>query len=223
MPLTPEHRLVRRSRPLLWVYFSLLVMLCFVVARQFGWFPTGRAAPEPPQVATNEPRAVFGTPPPAKAPVNVPSPAPLPARAQPETSTRNRTLSSKEVPPGIHDLLRRWEDTVRSGDPEGQASLYGPTAEVYFTKRNVPHREIVSDKRHFLESYPKMNRYTVSNVKLESLNGDRAVISLIKDWDAEGAKRFAGSEKELLTLAWMNGAWKIVGEKELRVFWRKKD
>src|SRR5689334_12526157 len=93
MPLTPEHRPARRSRPQLWVYLFLLVILSLVVARQFGWLPGGKASQAAPEVASNEPRAVFGTPPPAKAPVNPPSPAPLPPRAQPETSTRNRTVS----------------------------------------------------------------------------------------------------------------------------------
>jgi hypothetical protein len=230
--------------PLTWVYVAFLLLLSFVVARQFGWLRRGSPHPDPIQAArvqeTPQPAqpAVFGerrtlpkelpgdhvpdVPPVTRAAAK-PKPAEVPARTEPEaTSTRNRT-STTPVPADIHNLLRRWTDTVIEGNADAQASLYGPKAEVYFTKRNVPHSEIAADKRRMLQLYPKVNRYAITNVNLDSLEGDRAVVSLVKDWDMAGDKRFAGSEKEQLTLARINGEWKIVGEKEHRVFWRKNE
>lgn len=219
---------ITRRSPLTWVYLASLLFLSFIVARQFGWLRRAPAHVDPIQVARNQetirPRqdspAVFGerhTGLPPAAPAQ-----PAPAQPVPDNSTRNRTASTS-VTSDIQDFLRRWTDTVIAGNAEAQASLYGPVAEVYFTQRNVPRGEIEADKRRMLQAYPNVKYYTVSDVHLDSVHGDRAQVSLTKRWDVAGQHRFAGAEREQLTLARFNGDWKIVGEKETRVFWRKRE
>lgn len=229
MPRIPG---ITTRSPLIWVYVASLLLLSFVVARQFGWLrraPAARA--DPIQVARNQETlpapqgapAVFGerhTQPEPRATVTM-TPAPAPVSV-PDNATRNRAASTS-VPSDIQDFLRRWTDTVIAGNPEAQANLYGPTAEVYFTQHNVPHAQIEADKRRMLQLYPNVKYYTFSDVHLDSVHGDRAQISLTKRWDMSGAHRFAGAEREILTLARTNSDWKIVGEKETQVFWRKKD
>jgi hypothetical protein len=230
MPRVPG---ITTRSPLTWVYIASMVLLAFVVARQFGWLRRAPAHADPIQVARNqealpapqEAPAVFGER--HNEPTATVTMTPAPALAPPpvairDTSTRNRTTSTS-VPSDINDFLRRWTDSVIAGNAEGQAKLYGPTAEVYFTKHNVPHAQIEADKRRMLQLYPNVKYYTVSDVHLDSVHGDRAQISLTKRWDMAGAHRFAGAEREILTLARTDGDWKIVGEKETQVFWRKRD
>ena len=40
-----------------------------------------------------------------------------------------------------------------------------------------------------------------------------------KDWDTSGQGRFAGSERQRLSLRRAGGTWLITGEEELKVYW----
>lgn len=71
--------------------------------------------------------------------------------------------------------------------------------------------------------YPDIRLYTISDPAVESLGADRATVTFRKEWDARGARQFAGAERQRLTLRRLDGAWKIVGEEELQLFWVRKN
>jgi tetratricopeptide (TPR) repeat protein len=134
------------------------------------------------------------------------------------TSSAERSTATA-VPPDIEMLLSRWQSSTLSGDLESQVDCYAPLVEVFFRKVNVPREAVRLEKKKVLEQYPRTLTYEISDLQLESLAERRATITFRKEWDARGLRRFAGAERQRLTLAKVDGSWKIVGEQELEIYW----
>jgi hypothetical protein len=107
-------------------------------------------------------------------------------------------------------------------DLEAQVDCYAPVVEVFFRKSNVPQNEVRSNKEAAFAEYPDTRLYAISDPTIESLGPEKAIVTFRKEWDARGARQFAGAERRRLTLRRLNGAWKIVGEQELEIFWVRK-
>jgi hypothetical protein len=151
----------------------------------------------------------------------------LPQAAEPqndvELSTRGRTTDSADSnTAGINELLTRWRDTVAKGDLEGQTQLYAPKLDRFFRQRNVSHAQVRKVKSQMMSLYPTVNRYDISDVKVESNNGKEAVVSFRKEWEMKGQKPFSGAERQRLKLRRIGGEWKIVSEEETKVYWVKR-
>ena len=73
-----------------------------------------------------------------------------------------------------------------------------------------------------LARYPEFRKYDIRDVRLESMDGERAVVVFRKDWDVRGRGRFAGSEQQRLTLDRESGSWQIAREEETKVYWVRR-
>lgn len=186
---------------------------------------TTATVPSPDSASQN--RAVFGADPrpqPTDAsPIVRRTPvAPAPEDAEPTTRSRTAPLPEQPNKAGIDQFLTRWRDTVTRGDVQGQTSLYAPHVERFFRQRNVSNSEVRKVKAQMMSLYPTVNRYDLSDVRVESNNGTEAVVSFRKEWDMDGRQRFTGAEKQRLRLRRIDGDWKIVGEEETKVYWVKR-
>lgn len=137
------------------------------------------------------------------------------AEEQPSEQRRN-------VPADVLGFLENWRATMAKGDLQRHVNAYAPQVDRFFTKRGVSRSAIHAEKQRFLEMYPNVNKYEIHDVKLEWGNEGRAVVTFRKDWDTSGVTRFAGSERQRLTLSKAGGEWKITGEEELRVYWVRR-
>jgi hypothetical protein len=204
------------------LYASLAVLAIVLAIAAIAQFTgTARrtnpyAASEPPVTTTGpRERAVFGGGPPRSSPI-----AP-----DPEASTRSRSSTAGEPPAkaaGIDQFLDRWRDTVARGDVDGNTDLYAPTVTRFFRQRNVSHAAVRKVKSQMMSLYPTVNRYDISDVKVESNDGKDAVVSFRKDWDMNGRQRFTGAERQRLKLRRLDGDWKIVSEEELKVYFVRR-
>jgi hypothetical protein len=104
----------------------------------------------------------------------------------------------------------------------GQADLYAPRVERFFTKRNVSRDAVRQEKARMMQAYPEVNKYEISDVEVESNTGNEAVVSFRKEWDMNGNRRFSGAERQRLRLRRIDGDWKIVGEEETKIYWVKR-
>lgn len=178
--------------------------------------------PEPQQ------RAVFGAAPGQEA--RMPSaPSPIADDPLPESSRSRASRDAVEapitrsgVPADLNAFLTRWRDTVLDRDLDAQVNLYAPEVRRFFTKRNVKRDMVRREKEQFLRKYPEFHKYDLSDVQVENLDGNEATITFRKEWDARGQGRFAGAERQRLTLVKDSGSWKIVGEEELQVYWVRR-
>jgi hypothetical protein len=142
--------------------------------------------------------------------------------AQDEEVTRARTKPVAANGGDINRLLDQWRLTVVRGDVGGQADLYAPRVDRFFTKRNVSREAVRKEKARMMQAYPEVNKYEISDVKVESNTGDEAVVSFRKEWDMNGNRRFSGAERQRLRLRRIDGEWKIVAEEETKIYWVKR-
>ena len=147
----------------------------------------------------------------------------IPVRRDPDQQ-RSRAVetATSDVPAEIKNLLYRWRDTFKDGDASAQADCYAPQVQPFFTKARVSRDEVRREKERVLSRYRTFGTYDISDIKLESLDGDEAVVTLRKEWAAVGGRPFSGAEHQRLTLARVRGEWKIAGEEELKVYWVKR-
>lgn len=206
------------------LFASLVVLGVVLVIAAIVQFTGKRPAESPyasaaPATATPNrgERAVFGSDP-RPAPT-AESPRPMPARTEAEEPiTRARTETSA----GIDEFLSRWRNTVATGDVDGQTALYAPKVDRFFRQRNVSQAAVRKVKSQMMSLYPTVNKYDISDVKVESNNGREAVVSFRKEWDMNGQRRFAGAERQRLKLRRVAGDWKIVSEEETKIYWVKR-
>jgi hypothetical protein len=220
---------------------AVALVLSLAAVRQSTRKPAEPTPVEP--VATK--RTVFGEPNRVPKPVAThvtpepPKAAAPPAQQESQEGTRARssgTASPKialrpiptrqvlggSLPEDLHAFLDRWRGTLVAGDANAQANLYAQRVERFLTKRNVTREQVRREKAQLIAQYPAFQRYNIDDVRVESMDSSRAVVSFRKDWDARGNGRFAGSERQRLTLIREGGLWKIVGEEETKVYWVRR-
>jgi hypothetical protein len=195
-----------------------IVMVIAAIAQYTG--KDRRNPYEQPKVASTprdhaEPRAVFGD---TRPQPTDPAPTPKPTISE-ETSRSRIEIGST---PEITDLLNRWRDSVIRGDVNAHTVLYAPKMDHFFRQRNVTRAAVKREKARMMELYPKVSRYEISDVRLESQKNDEAVVSFRKEWDMSGDRPFSGAERQRLKLRRISGDWKIVSEEELKVYWVKR-
>lgn len=177
-------------------------------------------------VATEPPeRAIFGRQPQHEAKVQNPEKTLSKATEPPDVSsgtTASVASYGYGVPSDIRAFLERWRTTLVAGAVQEQADLYAPQVDRFFNMTNVSRDFVRQEKQKLISEYPEVKRYTISDVRVESLGGDYAVVSFRKDWDARGARRFAGAERQRLHLRRIRTEWKIVREEETKVYWVRK-
>ncbi len=150
--------------------------------------------------------------PPAPRPTEpVPSPPPL----SPEAEARERRSA-------IYAMLDEWLTTTRELDLEKHVNTYAPVVDTFFRKRGVPLAEVRKEKQRFFKGISEVRQLKIDDIRIESFRPDRAVVSFKKDWDMRGPRPSAGSERERLTLRWIDGNWRIAGEQELKIYWTRK-
>jgi ketosteroid isomerase-like protein len=147
---------------------------------------------------------------------------------QPAASTTGVTDRSgnadREAPPdsnSVRGLLDRWAASIRNHDVDAQVACYAPNVDQYFGLHNVTQQKIREQKQRLFSQIGTVRQFDVSNVQVQQNGPNRATISFDKTWDFGQRKRFAGSERAVLTVAKISGEWRIVAEKEGKIYWVK--
>ena len=226
--LAPYER--RNRRKLLISAFTLAGVLLVAGVAQRTYkpvdaFPTEgtRARTEPPATGPDQ-RPVFGSGTSRPDPLSQdPLPRETPA-APPDAQAPEATAKRDGVPADVLGVVERWRSSLERGDLATHVNTYAPRVDRFFRQRRVSREAVQREKVRMLERYPHINKYEIHDVKLESSNKDRAVVTFRKDWDTsgDGSRRFAGSERQRLTFRRTGGEWKIVGEEELKVHWVRR-
>jgi hypothetical protein len=205
----------------------LMVVLGIAIARQFNSVKPKAEASSLPAVT----RPVFGEAPNEAerarveaAPQAEVSEEPAESRLQPGLAAPKEPQEEAggEAPADVLGFIEKWRKSLATGDIDTQVSCYAPRVQKFFRERNVNRDQVRREKERLMRAYPKISRYDVRDLRLESISGNRAVVTFTKNWDAYGATRFAGSERQRLTLQKYGSGWVIVAEEELKVYWVKR-
>jgi hypothetical protein len=134
-------------------------------------------------------------------------------------------------PPAVDSAARKdavipfvieWARSMRELDLERHVSSYAPVVDPFFTKRSVPLTEVRKEKERLFGGISEVRRLGVRDIRIESFQPERAVVTFRKDWDLRGRLGTAGAERQRLTLRWIDGRWRITAEQETTIYWTRK-
>lgn len=180
----------------------------------FGYLATRTPDEKPPQPVANAPAVLPGDHSPTETAKEAPRPSPVPEDNPPNEA--DRTSDRR-----IDDVLRKWTDSTRHLDADGNADLYAPRVERFFNRRNVTRDDIRVEKERLFENIDQVRKFQVSNVVVDRVSPDQALISFRKEWDFAGKSPFSGAEKARMLLKRNGSQWQIAREEEIAVEWTK--
>jgi ketosteroid isomerase-like protein len=150
------------------------------------------------------------------------SPAATPTAAASPTPTAspvNMAVLRKEV----METLNGWAESSMARDLDAQMSYYADTLDIYYTKTNVSASVVRGDRERAYDTYSTLD-IELSNVQITpDTTGLLANALLDKTWNFEGEdKASSGSVQQEIRLAKRNGRWRIIGEKDVQVYYVNK-
>ena len=207
VPVEPRAPIVDRRNPaLMWALLGLaaaVVLLVLTLGRD-NKRPSTTASAEP-EKATSRANA---------APVE----PDLPDATEPDASTRGRTTEHAQ----LSSLVQSWATDFRQGDMSGHLSHYAPRVERLFLKRNVDLNFVRQVKEQSLAPGNEIRRYDISNIRTQLRGKDRAVVTFDKTYDIAGASPHSGKVRSELKLRRYPDGWRIVSERDAKVYWQKR-
>ena len=136
------------------------------------------------------------------------------------TPTPAPVFDPKEVKKEVSDTVYSWKDQAESRDLSAYMSNYGSSID-YYNKKGVSIATVRADKQKAFSTYDTIE-FDISNFDLRSTNGVDATAVFDKEWYFENNEKSSeGKVQTQLQLKKIGKAWKIVGEKDLKVYYVK--
>ena len=208
VPVHPRAPVVDRRNPaLMWALLGLaaaVVLLVLTLGGRDNKRPATTASARPGQETSAANAAAAETD--------------LPDATEPDASTRGRTSAHAE----LSNLVRSWATDFRQGDMSGHLSHYAPKVERLFLKRNVDLNFVRQVKEQSLAPGNEIRRYDISAIRTQLQGDDRAVVTFDKTYEVAGAKPHSGKVRSELKLRRYPDGWRIVSERDAKVYWQKR-
>jgi ketosteroid isomerase-like protein len=211
----PVHQERRRSKTGVALAVVFVTLLLLVALGGFGAFMFMRNRPVASNVnATNQNNNVAK---PSPTPTPKPKPSPLPSAA---AEPGKNTVKNDQVAADLETQIDDWASALENGDLEALMQNYAATVD-YFNKRGATASAIRADKSRALALYDGIS-VNVSNVEIRT-NDDAtsATATFDKEWDFEGKNPSEGKTRSQLDFRYVNGQWKIVAERDLKVYYKR--
>lgn len=151
-----------------------------------------------------------------------------PAHQNPVRPTSNATdqpqpiLDNAALTDDIKALLDKWVSSTRSRDVRTNLDCYAPVVDSFYGRQGVSHDQLVREKQRQFGSTGRVRKFGLDNVRVQRIPPDRAIVSFDKEWSFGDRIPFAGAERAELTIRNLDGAWKIIREKEVKVYWVRR-
>jgi hypothetical protein len=123
----------------------------------------------------------------------------------------------------IRNFLENWAEAAKAGDIKRGTNMYAERLSTFFTKRNATRADVHRARKLNLARYGRMSVYRISDIQISPIRNNQVTVTLRKMWQSSGPRISSGEEKEQLTLVRHAAEWRIVAEKEIEVYWVKKD
>lgn len=123
----------------------------------------------------------------------------------------------------VMETLNGWAESSMARDIDAQMSYYADTLDIYYTKTNVSASVVRADRQRAYDTFSTLD-IELSNVQITpDTTGLLANALLDKTWNFEGEdKASSGSVQQEIRLAKRNGRWRIIGEKDVQVYYVNK-
>ena len=150
----------------------------------------------------------------AQAPAATPATEAAPAVAP-------RSLMAKPTEAVVTEWVRDWAEAEASSDAEAQASYYAEPVERYFLRSRLSNAAILQEKQAAIASRPPQFSFTIEDLVVERESATDARVRLVKHVESRTTSQIASQRtrvlrvRSLLVLKRVDGAWKIVQERDL--------
>jgi hypothetical protein len=141
------------------------------------------------------------------------------------TPSAKPTLNPKEadtIRSNVKDVIDNWNDASENRDLDVHLANYANTVD-YYKAGKVGIAKVREDKQKAYSIYDNIE-INIDNVKITpDANGENAVAVFDKEWNFQNdEKTNSGKVQQQLTFSKINGAWRITGEKDLKIYYVNK-
>lgn len=141
------------------------------------------------------------------------------------TPTPKPTLNPEQIAQtkqDVSNVIDDWKSSYESLDLEYAMSYYADTVD-YYTTGKVGIGRVRADKQRAFDAYDTIN-FNISNLTVTpDATGDKATAVFDKEWQFENSEKTnSGKVQQQMQLVKTGGKWKIVGEKDLKVYYINK-
>jgi ketosteroid isomerase-like protein len=144
--------------------------------------------------------------------------SPQPAAVTDPTEPSRSRSAAVDPESQIQAAVNKWAEAFRNKDLDTEVSLYAPRVRRFFLKSNVTPEFIRQTKQSALRSAGEIRRYDLQNLTTRFDGPDAATVTFDKVWDFAGSRRHTGKVRGELKFERQNGAWRIVSERDLKVY-----
>ena len=143
---------------------------------------------------------------------NTPTSPPLP----PATPRIDNEHGQQEVSQTVYG----WKAMAESKDLDRYMAKYADTID-YYNHSGASRSYVRSDKSRAFEMYDLI-RVDLSNMNVSfDESGNTATATFDKEWDFQGPRNSSGKVQTQLKLRNINGDWRIISERDLRVYYTR--
>ena len=149
--------------------------------------------------------------------------SPTPSNTNSNTSPTPPGIDAAQIKSDVSDKVDDWAAALESGNLNAHMSNYADRLDYYYNARSVGVATVRSDKQRAFGSFDDF-RVEISNLRVTpEASGEKAIAVFDKEWEFEGAdNRNKGKSQSQLQLTKIDGAWRITGEKDLKVYYTEK-
>src|SRR5581483_1816995 len=179
--------------------------------------------PSPEPVAPNAPNAMEASVAGERKAATAETPTSTPA---PEALVKTSTANNKAEQQGVlqtqvKSFYRRWVQTALDTDWAEHAKFYADRV-AYYNEGSQPRAQVVARKRRVLGGLDKYFLRFAGEPEIvfkPNSNPPEAQLTFDKQWDLQrGEQRTAGKSLTQLVLRYEDQQWRIVGEKQLKLY-----
>jgi hypothetical protein len=211
----------RRSGILIALVVVLGVLLVVVVAGALGtWLylrGSGRVSTSSNNANVNANGALYGN-----SVTNPPTPIPFPSNTSTSTPLPTPTphVDSERARQDVSQTIHGWKSMAESKNLDAYMGNYADAID-YYNHSGASRSYVRSDKSRAFEMYDSI-RVDLSNMNVSvDESGNKATATFDKEWDFRGSRNSSGKVQTQLKLRNVNGQWRIVGERDLRVYYTR--
>jgi ketosteroid isomerase-like protein len=122
----------------------------------------------------------------------------------------------------VRGLLGSYLGAERSRNAQLLADCFAPEVETFYLHHNVSRSDVLLEFQRSFANYPNNQKFGISQIDFSDVTEAGATATFDKEWDLRGTKNFAGAEREEMIFRKIDGSWKIVSERELKVYWTRR-
>lgn len=149
--------------------------------------------------------------------LKAPEPAEVVSQALTATSRAARITAAR----AIENVLDKYIASTKARDINANLDLYAPFVENFYLRQGLTRDQLLAEKKRQFRSIGTVYRYSLDKIMVVWPSPDTALVSFDKNWSFGDRNPFSGAERAQLRLRNIQGSWKIVGERELKVYWTR--